>query len=183
MADRDGAAVVARDALELGEPRGDRGGGDLVVEEDVAAGVRHAVFASDFCPGAVRDGAAVDEEEPALAQLLHHGLERTGIAREPAAHVIVDADITIEPREVPAQALQHLVVADADVERARSRVQILAERLHGDMHQEFVPRLVRGLGLPRQIHRIGQERERQRGRQRDGARGPLPIESDIVNHH
>ena len=109
-----------------------------------------------------------EKQQSSRFQFLEHGQHALALDREPAAHVIVDADRQFGTVERRGEALTDLDVAEREGERARARV-LDTGRLHRNMDKDLVTAVARRRHLHFEIARIGQEGQRKRRRQRHRA--------------
>ncbi len=181
MADRDRAAALARDPLDLGQLGLDRAQVDPVVEEHVAAGIGDMLAARLGDADRIGAGARVQEHQAAPLQHGHDQGHAVGIGGQLRAHVVVDADIAAEAVEAGFEPARELLVVERGQERLRARP-FRADRLHRHVHQELVAGLVRRRGLARQVLGIGQEGERQRAGQPVERGGVAAVHAEVVEH-
>ena len=155
---------------------------ELVVDEDVALGERHAHALGLARRDRIRRGPGIQEQQVALPQLGHQDVHADRVGGQERTHVVVDPDEAAKAAQVGAQPGDQLGRAELTGQRVRPGP-IVAAWLHWHMHQQLVSGGPRRLGLGFQVIGVGHERQGERGAQSVERGGAAPVEAEIVDHH
>ena len=180
MADRNREPAATRELFGFVEARVDRGESVHVVEKHVPLRQRHFVFARQ-CRADGRAGRPrIEKQEPPALEFRHHHRHAVAVGGEAASHVVVHPDIGGEPVQPPVEPSQNRVMVHADLKHLGAGIDVIPHRLHRHMDQELVTRGAGRRGLAFEPGRIGEERQRQRCAEADGAGRALAIHAQIV---
>ena len=130
------------------------------VEHDLGLGERQVVGAGDLTGEAARRRAVVDVDQSAPRRFLEHRRQGLLVRGEARAHVVGDADITLEAAHQPIKAVEVLFHAERGQQGLRAGIVVrIVERLHRCLQQHLVSV---GTGIGRQtvdVGAVGRERE------------------------
>ena len=104
MADGYGVAMAAGARHRAGQLAADRGRRPVVVEKDIAHHGRNTEFPRQTVAGGPPRGQAVEELQIPRPQRHHDPAHIPGRCGKTAAHVVVDAHITVQPVQIDSDA-------------------------------------------------------------------------------
>ena len=135
MADGHRMTPAAGDLLGLDQPLADRLGGRLIVEKDVALGMRHTEAPGQRAADRFVGGPRIEEQKPAALDFSHHHAHPRPIGGKVAAHVIVQPDKARKAPQTPFQPAQDLGRRQTRKQDMRPGIDGQAGRFHRHMDQ------------------------------------------------